>query len=45
MLTERLSDPQFYSLMTAILALALAVAIAVTAWPLDRMPVDRGGFR
>lgn len=45
MLTEQLTDPQFYSLMIVILALGLAGLITVSVWPLDEMAVDRGGFR
>jgi hypothetical protein len=45
MLTERLSDPQFYSLMTMALLIGFAGLIAVIVWPLDEKPVDRGGFR
>ena len=45
MLTEQLSDLQFYSMMIGILALALAGFIAVIVWPLRELPVDRGGFR
>jgi hypothetical protein len=45
MLTERLADPQFYSLMIVILALGLAGLMTVIVWPMDEMPVDRGGFR
>lgn len=45
MLTERLSDPQFYSLMTMALLIGFAGLITVIVWPLDKKPVDRGGFR
>jgi hypothetical protein len=45
MLTEQLSDLQLYSMMIGILALGLAGLITVIVWPLDEMPVDRGGFR
>ena len=45
MLTEQLSDLQFYSMMIGVLALALAGLITVIVWPLWEMPVDSGGFR
>jgi hypothetical protein len=45
MLTERLSDPQFYSLMTMALLIGFAGMIAVVAWPVGKRPLDRGGFR
>jgi hypothetical protein len=43
-MTERLSDPQFYFLMTVVLALGLAGLITVIVWPLEPRRVDRGGF-
>jgi hypothetical protein len=43
MLTERLSDPQFYSLMT--MALLIGFAGMIAAWPVGKRPLDRGGFR
>src|SRR6266404_3018281 len=45
MLTEKLSDLQFYSMMIGILALALAGFIAFIVWQLRELAVDRGGFR
>jgi hypothetical protein len=45
MLIERLSELQFYELMTAILALGFAGLLAVILWPLRAESVDRGGFQ
>jgi hypothetical protein len=45
MLTDRLSDPQFYSLGIVILAFGFAGLITVIVWPLGELPVDRGGFQ
>jgi len=45
MLTEQLSDLQFYSMMIGILAVGFAGLITVIVWPLQEMLVDRGGFR
>lgn len=43
-MTERLSDPQFYLLMSVILALGIAGLLTVIVWPLEPRRVDRGGF-
>lgn len=46
MITERLSDPQLYTLMAVFLGLGLAGLIAVICRPLRDRPVDTGvGFR
>ncbi|UGY14174.1 hypothetical protein HAP48_0037300 [Bradyrhizobium septentrionale] len=46
MITERLSDPQLYTVMGIVLSLALAAALSVIAW-LQRAPqLDAAaGFR
>ncbi len=46
MITERLTDPQFYSLMGIFLGLGLVGLVLVVAWPLGDRPRDVGaGFR
>ncbi|GEC52233.1 hypothetical protein ABIF38_006395 [Bradyrhizobium japonicum] len=46
MVTERLSDPQLYTLMGVFLGLGIAGLISVICWPLRDWPRDVGvGFR
>ncbi|MGL3208723.1 hypothetical protein [Bradyrhizobium sp. BR 1433] len=42
MITERLSDPQFYGMMASFLGLAICVVVLVVAWPLDEREQDAG---
>jgi len=46
MITERLSDPQLYTLMSIFLGLGLAAVLSAIAWPKQDAQVDIGaGFR
>lgn len=46
MITERLSDPQLYTLMGIFLGLGLAFVLIVVAWPQRVAQTDAGvGFR
>ncbi len=46
MITERLSDPQLYTVMGIFLSLAVAAVLSVIAWPQRAPRRDAGaGFR
>lgn len=45
MITERLSDPQFYGLLSSFLGLAVIVLVMVVAWPLDDRQPEAGADR
>ncbi|MGY3527719.1 hypothetical protein [Bradyrhizobium sp. USDA 4452] len=45
MITDRLSDPQFYALMAIFLGLGIAGLVTVIAWPFHPERDTGAGFR